>query len=156
MSPNYIGPATPAEIVKIRQGRFTRYSSENPGFVKPRGNPSGAGHEHWNESEFPCGARVGTSEGPHANLNYNYPWQALWLPVSAYATIPGVLSVKQDKKLEIGGVGTATIEIENIAYPGIVGEGGKTFHSRERGSLSPLRGYTAPGQEAVKGEWGEI
>lgn len=152
--PDYIGAATPVQVVKIRQGRFTRYSTDNPGFAGPRTNPSGAGHQHWNEGEYPCGARVGSNEGPHANLNWNYPWQALWLPDPArpYVDIPNVLSVKQDKKKDIGGVGTATIEIDNITYP--VQAGG--FHQRERGTMSPLRGYTAPGKEPVKGEWGEV
>jgi hypothetical protein len=147
--PDYIGSAIPRQVVKIRLGRFSRYESEGD-------FPSGAGHQHWNQSQYECLSRVGT---PGSNPVFYYkPWQALWIPTTDYVEVPNVLSVKLDKKLEVGGVGTAAIEVENITYPEQAGG----YHVRERGSLAALRGYFAHGDEGAPdmprllGELGEI
>lgn len=126
--PQHIGPATPRQIVEVRLGRLSRYAVD------------GGGWQHWNEAEFPCTARVGTNK---SNPHYSTPWQALWVPTTAYVPVPNVLEVKTDKKLEIGGIGTATVEIENILYTPKAGG----WHERERGAMSPLRGYFAHGDE---------
>jgi hypothetical protein len=149
--PQYIGPATPTQVVKIRLGRFTHYYQDNPVGNKAEGEaPMGAGHQTWDQANYPCQARVGLNG---KNPYYAKPWQGLWLPTSSYVVVPNVLEAKHEKKLEKqqGSVGTATIEVENILYP----ERGGGYHARERGAMAPLRGRVeGPANvKALAGTW---
>ncbi len=113
--PSYMGVSIPTQSVFVREGRFNRRRA------------------FWNDGSYPVGAAIGGSPDPN-------PWQAFWEPSTPYSEVPNVLQVDMKKDYSSKGVGSATIEIENIMYPANVGGG----HDVRRGYLSPLRGYMNP------------
>lgn len=110
--PAHIGVDIPRTIVKIRSGRFRR------------------NYRSWNNDLMPVGATI-------ANSNFRRPWSPLWIPNTRYEELPNVLQVDLTKSYDANGIGSATIQIDNIVYPENAGGG----HDVRRGFLSPLRGY---------------
>lgn len=111
--PRHVGVNVPQQWVVVRTGRFLR------------------GYKHWDNGSYPVNAQVGPTSSQR-------PWQATWHPTSAYVRLPNILSVDTQKDMEnANGVGSATIDLENILYPANAGGG----HAIRRGYLAPLRGY---------------
>jgi hypothetical protein len=121
----HIGEARPGLRAEVATGRFNRRYDVWPGDA--------------------IDATIGSSDP-------DLPWQAFWTPDGPPVALPNVLSCNKTKGLDANGIETATIVIENIAYPAIEGGG----HLIRRGYLAPLRGYVAPGMTALHDEAGDV
>lgn len=126
----HIGEAKPEQRVEIRRGRFNRR------------------YAPWYDAGFPVDAVIGSSDPTR-------PWQAFWEPTTDYVEVPNVSHVELGKNFDQRGLTTATITIENIAYLER-DDGGGTYHTINRGYLSPLRGYVAAGRTALVDERGDV
>ncbi len=118
--PSHLGVNIPSQSVFIREGRFNRRRA------------------YWNNGTLPVGAAIGGQPDPN-------PWQAFWEPSTPYVQVPNVLQIDMKKDYSSNGVGSATIQVENIMYPANAGGG----HNIRRGYLSPLRGYMNPELESA-------
>lgn len=85
-------------------------------------------------------------------------WTAVWVPMAAYKTLPGVRSASLEQSFDSNGITTATVELANIAYREVVGALGP-FHVPESGWFSPYRSYRPPaypGLGVQPNEWDRV
>jgi hypothetical protein len=118
----HVGAARPTQTVKVRRGKFARA---------------------YREFTFLDG-----STEDFANIRGSYdstPWAPKWEPLTAYKTVPNVMSVQLDRNFDNNGIKTGVIVIENILYKALVGAAG-TFRAIARGELSPVFGFAAFGR----------
>lgn len=121
-SGNHVGAAKPTQVVKVRRGKFVR--------------------------DYRTFTFLDGSTEDFANIRGSFdskPWAAKWEPLTAYKTVPNVMSVQLDRNFDNNGVKTAVITIENILYKAIVGAVG-TYRAIARGELSPIFGFAAFGR----------
>lgn len=85
--------------------------------------------------------------------NNHHPWQGLWTPTGSWQTLPNIESAKwaRDFDIQTGaakGTSTATVVMDNIAFPQATGVGG-IYHAIQRGYFSPDRGNVPDGRANI-------
>lgn len=109
----HVGDAQPAQLVEVRLGNFVR------------------GYQPWTTHDV--GAVI-WGEKP------SKPWQATWTPRTPWIELPNVFQVDITQDFSTNGVAVATIQLENVLMLALNGATGLSYHTLQRGGLSPFRG----------------
>lgn len=136
----HVGANKPRQIVRVQRGlidrhyapfRFLDGSSEDFGVI--------AGH-------------------PGSNSEDGKPWHGFWRSTGPWIDVPNVSQVQIDSAFSDDGIGSATIQIENVLFRQVAGLAG-LYTVIQRGGLSPTFGFAALGRIAYGGppnEWYDV